>query len=364
MILGFVFHKSKLLIIIDAIFMIITIGFRSVGIDLYVYLMEFVKSTEITVNQADFVGYYYLNLWAHNLGWSFQGFEFFVALLSVILLIVGMYRINKNNIPFAISFFLIYPFGHEASQVRTFLADSIILVAISFLVSTNENKLRKYINYLVYFCLCILASTIHTLAFFFIAIGIMYIFIPRKVNMKELILISVLSILLVKINLIPQIAESLMNTSKQDHWLDVRSGLGGYIPIIFTFIILGLSKFVINFDVVHTKDDKQRRLSQNIGRFCEYILFCLPLFIYDITFDRLWRNFLVILYLYSGNFLYMKLDVLNGKNLIKHNLNYEKTVFLIILFCTVFGLFIYENEWMVLNSFLIDNGFLSWLKGY
>lgn len=359
-VLGFIFHRSKLIAILDSVFLIIAIGYRTTGYDLYNYYLEYSSASMISVKQANFVGYYWLMKYAQKLGLTFENFVLIVAIISVLLLFVGIYRIDKENMAFAYSLFLIYPFGHEGIQMRTFLADVLVLVAVSFLLEYKKGKKEQVINWTIYFAICFYASTIHTLALFFIAMGLMYVFLP-KINTWKAFIFSSISYILIEQGVVSNIVRSFLTTNKLDHWLEGNTNMGAWIAVLLTLVIWSLLRFLITWCINNSALRKKLYL-ENVLKFSELSIFIIPLFVFDITFNRLWRNFLLILYIYSGNLIYSTGGIIGIKFLKENHKNfiYVKIAYILTLLILLTCIFIYENEWTILNSFLNYNSILEW----
>jgi hypothetical protein len=360
-VLGFIFHRSKLIAILDSVFLIIAIGYRTTGYDLYNYYLEYSSASMISVKQANFVGYYWLMKYAQKFGLTFENFVLLVAVISVLLLFVGIYRINKENMAFAYSLFLIYPFGHEGIQMRTFLADVLVLIAVSFLLKPKKNKKGQVINWTIYFIVCIYASTIHTLALFFIAIGLMYVLLPKISTWKSL-LISLISYILIKQGVLSNLVGFFLTTNKLDHWLEENTSMGAWLAVFLTLVIWFLLRILITWCINNSEGVKKLYL-ENVLKFSELSIFIIPFFVFDITFNRLWRIFLLILYLYSGEYIYSNSKKPIGIKFFNENSQnnyiYIKIAYILTLSILLICIFIYENEGSIINSFLNYNSFFN-----
>lgn len=338
--LGLIWPKKKVVVVVDALVLGLLIGLRGGNsTDYYNYLVEYNKAQSIPVSMADFPGYNLLMRVSQNLGINFTQFVFLIAFLSVILMIVGMSKLNKY-VPFALSLFLIYPFGHEAAQMRTFLADAIVCVALSFLLARNSKK-SKY-NYLIFFIFTFFAAEIHTLAWFYFGAGLIYILLRnRKHNTFIMFLGVVVLLVLIRGGILNPIIQSQLTTDKLDHWLNNSTGLGVVLYTAITLLIYGMIQLILM--QLEYIDGNQVKIGiyENIRIFSNSILLLIPFFTKDITYDRLWRIFLIILYLYSGEFLYSK------------KIKKYKIIILICLVTLLTSICIMENELTITKSILM-----------
>lgn len=326
------------------IYLICVIGLRTHGTDYYFYQLEYLNAPFIYYKNADFPGWNLLMNFLINREISFKTFLLIMAIMSVTLMLIAIYKLSLGigrYITFTISLFLVYPFGHEAAQMRTFIVDAIVLIAVSFLLKL-ENSTKKYIiNYLIYFILVLIASTFHSLAYYFIVVGIIYILLkPFKHDLKFILIGSIGLSVLISTGILSSVVISFLNTSKLDHWLsDSNISMGKLIPISITIAIwLILSVEVKELDLDCINLGINRQYLDNIQHYMNTILLLIPLLTYDITFNRFWRVYLILLYLMTGLFLYKK------------NSNYKKMIVGIAFFLLVILIYIYENEAFITSS--------------
>lgn len=347
-ILGVIFPKSKLLFFLIGIYLICVIGLRTKGFDYFFYQIEYLTAPSIYYKNADFPGWNLLmNLFIKN-GIVFNRFIFIVALLSVCFLLTALYLIGSElggYITFALSIFLIYPFGHEAVQTRTFLADGLILIALIFLLRVKGGTKQRIFDYSIYFVLIFISLMIHTLAVYFLFIGLIYILLSHfKYEFQIVIGSAIVLFLLINTGLLSNIVVTFLNTNKLDHWVSNNNlSLGKLIPIIIILIIWYITrKELETFKRNYIDLNLNTLYLINVQRFMDTLFLLVPLMSYDITFNRLWRIYLYIFYLLTGEYIYGL-----GKKI-----SYERLfvggLFVVVLIFIV----IYENEISVIGSFL------------
>lgn len=351
--LGLIFPNSKKLYVCMAIYMILAIGLRTNGVDYGIYRAEYFKAPFIPYKLADFPNYNLLMNFCIKLGINYETFVFLMAIVSTILMLIGLYKISVLSgspyISFAIALFLIYPFGHEAVQVRTFLVDSIVLFALPYLLNTETNSFKKIKDYVLYFWIVYIASGIHSIGYFFFAIGLFYI-LSRKIKHRIAIIIAgtIIVSLLVKIGWLNSIIMSFLNTGKQDHWLESsNSSLANIFVIVLTIFIWIALHLIIKFLVNNVTKYQNRNFIINLGMFSDLSILIVPLLLYDITFDRLWRIFLLILYLISGQYIYTTFN--SGK------LKSIKFMYLFLVIFFILSVYLYEHEYSIVTSVLDYN---------
>lgn len=330
-----------MLLILDGIIFSLVIGLRSSNaFDYYNYLVEYNEAPTIPFSSADFPGYNILMRFCINSGLQFNQFVLLVTILSVFMMLFGMFKLSKY-VPFALSLFIIYPFGHEAIQMRTFLANAMVWFALPLLLIDHSDKRKNFFCKFLFFIITYIATTIHTLSWFYFMIGIIYL-IVRNLKRYHLFFITgfIVLFILIHTGFIDSFVSSNLSSDKLEHWVEGTTRYGWIIYSIITIFIYLLIRYAIRYMSQAKNNQTAFRIKINILYFSEFIIFLIPLFSYDITFNRLWRIFLGLLYLISGEFLYNKQ--------IKHG----KLMYGITLFTVLFLIFCIENEFSVLNSFL------------
>ncbi len=92
-------------------------------------------------------------------------------------------------------------------------------------------------------------------------------------------------------------------------------------------------------NMVKNETDKvSKQVKINILSYSTCLLLIIPLLTYDITFNRLWRIFLILLYLMAGEYLY------------RTHFDRNKLIYIFALLAMVISMFIIENELTILNS--------------
>lgn len=342
---GLLFRKSKIVSVLIVIFMILAIGGRTQGGDYEIYANEYLWASKGFYNGVHYLGYLLLEMFAHQYGVEFQNFLIWIAGISSVLYFIGIRRITDNcNIVYALFFF--YPFTHEAIQTRTFLADSIILCALPFLLREKKTKKQKTIDYVLFFALSAIAVSMHFLVAAYIATAILYIVLPKRGNLLKIFIGLAIVYCLIVTNILPRIIEPL--NTRVAYWLSSRTGFGVVFPIAFTFGIWILGEYIIR--IMRHKGMKYvgKLPLDNVDKFKNYILFLIPLFAYDITFNRVWRLFLVLLYACIAETLYSAR--INRA---------ERSLILFLAVMLIAGIFIYEREPALITGIFANNAFFG-----
>ncbi len=336
-ILGLFFRKSKILTILDYLFIIYNVGTRTSGVDFDVYRNEYLWSAYSKGSDVRYIGFYYVEKFAHSLGFTLNEYLLFMVILSCSIFFIGLIRVtDKPNA--ALSLFFIYPFGHEAVQTRTFLADSIIVFSLYYLFQNkNENNCFNIKNICIYFILAFLASSIHFLAAIYIIVGILYIFLSDKFREVNIVAVVTIIYLLIVTNILPRMIINL--NPRIGYYISAKTGIGMLIPIFITIIMYFLNLYIKSI-IKYSLHIFHFNLKTYLN-FIDLVIIILPLFCYDVTFTRMLRVFLIVEYIVFSKVLFLKGIGKNNKVIIS---------LMMIFICSAF--FFYENEFEILLSFM------------
>lgn len=301
---GLLFPKSKLVSMMMILFMIIAIGCRTQGADYIVYQNEYTWSKYQIFSDVHYVGYLVLEQLAHQQGIMFKDFLLIVSALSCLLLYFGLSRFTPyvNSV---LALYLIYPFSHEAIQTRTFLANS-VLIAILPLILKDENEnekhnlgkkwLSKKIRTILFFVIAMLACSFHFEVVIYVALLTLMLFLPKKYGKSFIVTGTAIVFGLIEVGILPKIVERF--NSRIAYWLSGKTGFGIVIPIFITLVIWYAMQITGTVCVRNClSGSAEQKFYDKILRFSDFIFFLIPLFCYDITFNRLWRVFLLLLYI-------------------------------------------------------------------
>lgn len=338
--LGLFFPKSKLVIVIDVVGLGLIVGLRTNSMDYYNYLLEYNTAQIVPPSLADFPGYNIIMRWSQYIGLDFTQFVLVMAFISFTLMITGM-MIFSQYVPFALAFFIVYPFGHEAIQMRTFLADAVIICALPLLLIDHKTRMKNILSKSIFFIIAFFASRIHTLGWFYLAIAIVYLFLRRRKWYTPLIItITIITMLLIRLNVLARVMMVISSSDKLAHWVQGSSGLGMILYALLTIVMYLLIRYAVLHIIKNETNEVSKQVRINILNYSTCILLIIPLLTYDITFNRLWRIFLILLYLMAGEYLY------------RTSFNRNKLIYIFALLAMVISMFIMENELIILNSLI------------
>lgn len=339
---GIVKPKSKTLSIIMLGFMVIVVALRTQGADYTIYENEYRWSVYQAASDVHYVGYLLLEQCAHSLGLGFEVFKTIVGIVSCCLTWIGFRKLTEN-MNLALALYFVYPFAHEAVQARTFLANSIVIAALPFVLKQNQkdSQTKRNVKNILFFVLGGIACTFHFEAVFYIVVLGCVLLLPEKYNSTYVLTASAIAFLLIVSNILPVIL-SKFNTRIQ-YWVSSRTGLGIVFPIAITMLIWYLNHYILKKCLTKISGPEQGDYYKKSYRVNDYIFWLIPLFCYDITFNRMWRFFLVLLYASAGNLIY-------------HRITQQQRKFIsALLVLLLLVLAVYEGEMVLLHNLMENN---------
>lgn len=333
--LGLLKPRSRIVSLLLLILIFIIIAYRNDGIDFDNYMEEYEYAIFQTTKDVHYIGWLLLEKIGHEFHLSFRGFVISITLLSCICLYLGLRQITIN-VNFALALFLIYPFGLDAVQMRMFLIDSILVYACLYLVKkTTINKNG------IFLILAILTASIHFVAFIFVLSILVSILLKRYVKEKYLIILLPMVISIVIFILKSEVLNNLLISlnSRIEYWLNSRMHFGWIVPVGFTILIFSMLIYctnTLNNTKFYSKID-----SDKYSAVVYSLLLLIPFLMIDVTFDRLWRVYLLLLYALSSEVFFCSY-VQNAK---KINLFFALLIFFV-------GVNFYDKNIYVLKAIL------------
>lgn len=322
--------KSKIITFIILIFIFYVISTRNDGIDYGSYANEYAYAVDQQLSDVHYVGWLMVEKLCLILNFDFVEFVVFIAFLCCGGLYFGVKNLTEN-INCVLSLFLIYPFGYEAVQMRTFLADAIVLCGLPLILVNNEiNKCQKLIGF---GCISFVASLVHFLASFYFLVFIVVYSLPKRYVKHFVIATAIILTIFLKIGILNNFLVLL--NSRVEFWLSSIMGYGWVVPVFFTLgifaIIFYSGSLLLQVNYGHFN------LFENWLIAAYSIILLLPLFCIDATFDRLWRVFLILAFISSSNVIYGKIDIK------------KKITLMFLLIITLGGISFYESEFEILD---------------
>ena len=279
-------------------------------------------------------------------------FTVFLAVLTACsyLLIHSTVKKYCKNYNYVYSLYFIFPFFLDVVQIRNFVAMSIFIFAVRYLLKNSFKSKLKYI------ILILLASSIHYSAALYLPM--ILINVKRKnLLVRGIVLFSILGSIMILINdkqipLIPSLISSIFPSDKILEWFRSKTNLGFllfWFMQMLSFLVLYFTKSLIK-KKNKFPNAKEEILFVELTYWINLLAFIyLPFYLLESTFTRLMRNIISLNYISFA--------------IVNDNLRNKKILFNIIivfyvLFFSVIELYIpYKDN--VVNAILKYNLFMN-----
>lgn len=275
--------------------------------DMHLYIFNYENILEPSYKGGFEFGYQLLAKISANLGLNYNQFLLVISILGLGL-ISSTIKLFTNRISYVLGLYFIYPFIWDVVQIRNFLAMSIIIYGIRYLISENK-------NYYKYILCVLLASTVHVSSLFYLFLILVKI---KDINKLSIGIIFTVIISLLFMPQILSILGTIVPAVKMEAYIQTQTssltkllGIGYYIYLI---ILVKISVNIINKidsktskSLRYTKTYKYGKFSINkktididpeaILKICIISALVLYFFINNLNFVRIYRNLYIIYYI-------------------------------------------------------------------
>lgn len=180
-VLSLIFRKSRIVEVIDFVFLYIWMAFASVNLaDRNVYISKYINS-DLWGSATEYLFNSFLQFCQKN-GLTISQFFQLLSLLILLILFLGIHRLT-NNQNVVLACYMIFYYCIDTVQLRFAIAGAVVVLAFSFLFKKSNN----WKNYLYFGLLILVASMFHASA---IACEV-YLLVPI-LNIKKSVLIAII----------------------------------------------------------------------------------------------------------------------------------------------------------------------------
>lgn len=306
-IIAFIRRNSNIVYYMLMLLLILLMFGNTYNADMNLYIINYENILESSYKGEFEIGYQLLAKISANLGLSYRQFLLIISILGLGL-ISSTIKLFTHRISYVLGLYFIYPFIWDVVQIRNFLAMSIIIYGMRYLISENKN----YYKYIV----CVLiASTVHMSSLFYLFLVLVKINNIRKLSIGLIftVIISIFfmpQILNILSNIVPQIKMQAY-TQTETSILTKSLGIGYYIYLV---ILVKISVDIIN--KIDSKGSKSLRYTkkytygkffikkktkdidpESILKICIISSLALYFFINNLNFIRIYRNLYIIYYI-------------------------------------------------------------------
>lgn len=232
------------------------------------------------------IGFISLMSLSSTLGLSYNGFLTIVSFMGILLIYSTISKYTeKPNFVFALYF--IHPFFLDIVQVKHFLAMSIIVFSVRFLIENRITSTYKYIAGIL------IASSIHFIALFFLPLAFI-----KKINIKILVIFIITSSLgllfLDKLNIIQQLAIKIAGDTRTESYFENRANFGFFVQFFIQLCTLAIVLYSVK---ILREKNKSSKFVELIFIINIYLLILFPFYVINGTFERAFRISLILDYI-------------------------------------------------------------------
>ena len=332
-VLGFIYKNNKKIFNLQFLWIWILTSFNNGGPDYDGYQSMFKSfSSSLDFNFLTGGKLYSSGIYLFNkLGCSLEGYIFFTTTIALLLMYILIKKYSLS-ISFVNSCMMLFPLTDNIIQKRNFLAMIAVLYGILSLIEKNR-------NYIIKFLFLVLVS------YNFHILGIVYLFlilIPYF-SLKNIKIISCIGTILIMI-IIPFLDEvanlcfGFASSKVHLYFEDLSMRLPLYKVSFFVFIHLIMFYFTSFFYKTLKEKNKFSIFTMKLNYL---FLLIIPLYYYNSTFLRFYRNIFLLNYIFIGDCLAK--EKMNSLN------RYVEILFIIYILClflimyALFGQLKYEG---------------------
>lgn len=226
-------------------------------------------------------------------------FQVFIAIYGAIgLSLVGstIYKYS-NRRSFTAACYFIFPFIFDAIQIRNFMAMSIIIFAIRFLIRNEK------LDWLKYLILNLIAISIHTFAI----IGLVFLlfnFIGKKKLLFLSLIISAIEFLVLQSKaILINILSKFVSEQKIYAYFISDTYLPGISSTIKAIMIIVIMLIMVGLIYMYAKkQNKENNKFLDITiKICSMFIMFIPILFYTNMIMRLPRSMIILVYILIGN---------------------------------------------------------------
>ena len=295
---------SKLLLSLMIVLIWVLMGANTQNPDIYAYQLSYSNSNLVSLE----IGYRGLEKIASFLSMDYLTFRMIISALGILLIHQTVKRLTNNRTAFYLLYF-IYPFLLDVVQTRNFLAMSIFIFAVPYLLSDKKRDLIKYILFII------IASSIQITAIVYLPI-VLFIRKRKSILFKILIIEGIVFLILISLNqsALDILSQILINTIGS---YSVRLAKYAYRQTSFGFLLFWFMQFT-NFLLVYWANQNFKFTNNNrassertvnsiknnaleVNNFQQkyvvlilwinaYAFLFLPFYVFQSTFSRFMRN--------------------------------------------------------------------------
>lgn len=267
------------------------------------------------------IGFRYLVKWGNAIGLEKEAFFFIIFIITLTLLYISFSRyVKRSNIIFL--FYLLFPFGIDAAQIRTMLSNAMIIYAVWYL---REFSIKNMVRYLF---IIILATLIHNSALFFVVLCVCYLVKDRwQFFLYNIIAVVICYIILSRSMLMDLASKFIINSAGFSYISETTGSLRFYGYVLCCLVLIIFYEYCRRSSKIQ---NIEQRKYFDMMYYINIMSIWSSLFVYfNNNFTRLIRIFAIL------NYILLQMFLENERTYIR--VKFSRGMFYLagILFCAI-----------------------------
>ena len=288
---GLIFPKNKWITVFILFTMFILAAFKTTDADMENYLHGYYAASD----EGRYVGFTLFVQLISQFQFDFEEYLCIFYFITFSILFIGIRKLTEN-VNFILASYLISCYALDVVQMKSALADSIVLLAFAYYFGDNDGLDKKRAGISV--CVLFLAMFIHfSTAFYFLAF-ILYLFLRGKQYYQVYLLLIAIIIAILSLGngfssmLVIGSGLGMLGNDNEylTGWMEQRTRLGFLIPFLEVFLIVAPYWLIKNKNIIKERENNFLAIKLFM---CTLIL-ALPLLYFNINYTRLFRIYLIL----------------------------------------------------------------------
>lgn len=288
---GIIKGKSKVIFGLTFVMAWVLIAGNYSNPDYEQYVLRYESGLYVTVD----IGYSFICNIFYNLGWSFGHFKYLLSFVCLLLIFRTLYKFSRYP-ALSAALFLLFPLIVDITQLRNFVAYSIVFTAIPYLFEDKKLSTLKYV------AIVMIAATVHITSAFYL----LFVLSKYKVKAWHIVLLAIGAYL------VKESAKLLFTIRFETNKLEtlVQTSMSGFI---FNAFIIVASTLLI----WHIYNEKKNLISsnklwvricyENTWLLCNLaFLIIIPFMLDNGNYSRIFRNMAIMNVIFIANSYYLK----------------------------------------------------------
>lgn len=288
------------------------------------YLNDYTLMIETGTSSFKDVGFVFIENFFVNLNFNYSFFRLSIIIVSIILIYRGL-KDYKINFHYIISLYMTYQFFMDTMQLRNFLAVSIFIYGLQYILNMEKKNKFKYLIFVL------IASSVHSSIIIYSIFIIFEFLLSKKKILKIALTISTICSIVIYFfpSIINNFSFLFKIINKEDIFLryfsNVGKSLGFILPLLSFLICCCLYQLFFK--------DKLQLMSKQIWGLNVISMFFFPLIVIDPTWYRVIRNLNILNY--SGFWLLYNQEDTFKMKLISYFIPYFIVIIWFIIECLI-----------------------------